>query len=204
MDNHGQMEPAMSPAVLFRALAGLLIALGGCQTAHPTHRGEETVRAFLDALNKSGHVANARDTFWLLEVHHESDTGWAWIGEVRDEVLYVVAIECDFSPCVMRVIKEGRYEHFTAPRKAALIQAFTTPTGFVSGRDYWIGSVSSFSGQGQVFVQTVTFNTEIEVEHVAEWIANPDAAAAAVHQRDRVPIELSVPWVISRYYAAGR
>jgi hypothetical protein len=197
-------------ALCFTAMFGLLVALGGCQIGEA--RGRTTrvdfftqrAEAFLQALGESDRVMNSSDAIWLLELNAETDTGRAWVGEVRDEVLHVTSMECAFNPCMLRVTAEGRYAHFTTPRKNALVRAFATPTEFVSGRDYPASARQSFSGHGRDFVATVTPKSYLEIEELARRVSDTVVAEPDTHEDVIVPMELAIPWVISRYYATGR
>jgi len=190
---------------------GLLFALGGCQTTAYSPEGSrgclftERTEHFLQALASLDELSDPNDVFWLVNIYLEGSQTRAWVSEVRDEVLHVYDVELSYETRTLRVLETSQYEHFTPPRKDSLIHAFTTPTHFMSYRDYW-GSLDyiSLSGYGRVYVETVNPDSDRENNQVVQWIAGSNAPLGRIRTDDYVPIELALPWLISRYYAAGR
>lgn len=209
-------DSSLRPAALWLRAAslGLLIVLSGCsataQRRSPvTNLSHAQADYFFEAMVHGGFVGDVHNMLWLLVVHHDTSSGVAWVGEVRDEELKVQKLECRFTqnheaPCIIRTVASQSYPHFTEPRARALADVFEMDACFLSGRDYWVSlSLSAYAGRGSSYSPTVSLRGYRETDHVAEWIRSVDAPLLQP-EVDTVPIELSLPWMIARFYSAER
>lgn len=210
-NSHQSIATRIARCIAISLLAFTQTILGGCQSTSSSTKPAydslftEQAELFYQSLATLDDLADPNDTLWLININIEASRSRAWVGEVRDEVLHIYDVEFNFRSRTLRVLSEGQYDNFTPPRKESLVQIFTTPTHFVSMRDYRGSMVDmSFSGHGRDYVETVKPDSDLEKKHVSQWISDSNASLELDQPNNFVPIELAMPWLISRYYSANR
>lgn len=180
--------------------------VGSCGCSATTHSRHRSDRAdeFVCAIMQSSQVANFRDSWWLLDVDENTGTAQGWIGENLKDGLKVATFTCSFSPCKIEIETVGHYAELSPSRRLMLDDVFTGAASVVLGQDWWAGRWTAYAGKGCIYVSTLAVHHDDDIQNITKWLSEPSAGVDDNSTNHILPIELAIPWLISRYYSPER
>ncbi len=165
---------------------------------------------FVDELVSQGYVNNVDRTVWIATFDGEWGGLDAWVGVFDGDIFTTMKIVNEYDPQALHVVSSTSYD-MSLERWNAIASYFAIPPGFVSGRDYPASSHSdeTFAGKGYGFSRSIVPDPYDEINQISGWIEYSMLPYTSTDCRNPfcdpvVPLELMIPWVISRYYSPAR
>jgi hypothetical protein len=181
-----------------------MVAVQGCATSSMPPPMDPQVACFLQLIAKVNDFVDQDQVIWYVVTDPEYRLPDGWAAEIRGDTLQVVELEFDARDCSILQQRRGVYTEISANRAAAIYRVFnaTTAPG-PPAEDWWSGTnpVKGYAGLGNRSFETLYLASGMEVKQVCEWLSD-DFRQFSPDEHLIVPIELGLPWLISRYYRA--
>jgi hypothetical protein len=183
-------------------LSTFLFILGGCQTTDVCGTTKDDLNLILHEVRKR--ELEYDEVLWLLSVNEEWGTATAWIGHIRQGVLFANKLSREAGSSEFVLQAQRAYSGIRTSRLEALCAVFMPQRLWEDKSDhYWRSSIQSFAGRGSHFQYTLVPLMDDDVQYVASSISSTDELLS-VDSRRPIPLELALPWLLSRYYSAER
>jgi hypothetical protein len=190
-------------------LLNVLLTLGACQCrpsavsladVTSTAVADSDVDCFLRLAATAFEQADCGGLIWLVQVSREYERGYGWAARLDDGALFVAEFAIDYRTCEAKSIHRATYQFFTATRAAAIEAVFApdAPASTLTAADYWKSHTEAYAGTGRKYFVTLAPGSELE--QVIEWLGG---VPTVYEDYPYVPIELSLPWIVSQYYRAN-